>query len=171
MVRPRALACEAAARDPSRAGVSGRRYRVGGPPCNSSAYVPCTVTCPGDATIAGTGAPAPPGTVMNIVVDSSTGTPWATVLTAIPPVAAASLMHGAGPAAVANGHGDIGTEPAATSATVRTGAPPMVTVGAVVGMIWNVPPCEHWMIALALRMGGIAQPTLRLSRALAKWAA
>src|SRR5258705_7858744 len=95
---------------------------------------------------------------MNIVLCSSTGVWLAVVLTAIPPVAEASLMHGAGPAAVANGHGLSGTDPAATSATVSTGAPPIITVGAVLGMILKLPPCEHMIIALALRIGGTTAP-------------
>src|SRR5262249_53669245 len=94
--------------------------------------------------------------VMNWVVWRRTGVPFAIVLTAIPPVAEASFTHGAGPAGVANGQGVSGIEPAATSATVSTGAPPTITVGAVLGRIWKVPPCEHMIIALALRIGGIA---------------
>jgi hypothetical protein len=63
-----------------------------------------------------------------------------------------SCTHGAGPAAVANGHGVIGR---ATSAIVITGAPPTMNVGAVVGRNLNVPPWLHWMIAFAFRMNGI----------------
>jgi hypothetical protein len=60
-------------------------------------------------------------------------------------------MQGAGPAGVANGHGVSGT---AWSAIVSTGAPPTITVGAVAGMNWNVPPWLHITWALALRMNG-----------------
>src|SRR5919206_1297062 len=92
---------------------------------------------------------------MNIAFWSSTGVPLAITLTATPIVGGVSEMQGAGPAAVANGHGVIGTA-AITSASVITGMPPTITFGAVEGMIWNVPPCEHWMIAPWLRIGGIA---------------
>src|SRR5215468_2582968 len=98
-------------------------------------------------TVAGTGEPAPAGIVMNIVLANRTGVLAAIVLTAMPPVTDPSLTHGAGPAAVANGHGESGTAPI-TSPTVSTGAPPTITVGAVLGMIWKVPPCEHMMVAL-----------------------
>jgi putative transcriptional regulator len=93
---------------------------------------------------------------MNIAVCSSTGVPLAITLMPKPVVGGVSWMQGAGPAAVANGHGVIGTA-AETSAIVRTGMPPTITFGAWVGMIWNVPPCEHWMIAPWLRIGGIAR--------------
>jgi hypothetical protein len=58
-------------------------------------------------------------------------------MVANPPVGGVSCTHGAGPAAVANGHGVIGT---AMSAMVITGAPPTMNVGAVEGMNVNVPP-------------------------------
>ena len=102
--------------------------------------------------MAGTGAPAPAGIVKNWVVSSRTGVPLASTLVAKPPSGGASVTHGAGPAIVANGHGVSGT---AWSATVITGAPPIITVGAVAGRNWNVPPWLHMTCALALRMNGI----------------
>src|SRR4051812_6793078 len=104
---------------------------------------------PGDITVAGTGTPAPAGMVMNIVDAVSAGTPLIITFMAVPPVAEARLMHGAGPAAVANGQGVPPGMEAETSATVSAGAPPTMTVGAVVGMILNMPPCEHMITALA----------------------
>src|SRR3954453_17699684 len=106
---------------------------------------------PGCMTVAGTGGPAP--MVRNIVDWSSAGCPLTRTFVASPPVTDASLRHGCG-AAVANGHGAPPGIEAATSPTVRTGAPPTMTFGATVGMILNMPPCEHITMALALRSGG-----------------
>jgi hypothetical protein len=75
--------------------------------------------------------------VMNIAVARRTGVPIAVTTVAIPIVGGVSCRHGAGPAAVAKGHGVIGR---AWSATVIAGAPPTMTVGAVDGMNLNVPP-------------------------------
>jgi putative transcriptional regulator len=91
--------------------------------------------------------------VMNIAVCSSTGWPLAITFSAKPTLGGVSEMHGAGPAGVANGHGVIGWA-LMTSASVSTGIPPTTTVGALLGASWNVPPCEHWMIAPWLRIGG-----------------
>src|SRR6478609_1896062 len=114
---------------------------------------------PGICTIAGTGGPTP--MVRNCVVCNRAGTPLIRTLVAIPPVALESLRHGAGEGGMTNGQGAPPGIEATTSATVSAGAPPIRTVGAVVGMILNIPPCEHMMIALALRIGGIGPELLR----------
>src|SRR3954453_5684534 len=92
--------------------------------------------------------------VRNMAFWSSTGCPLAITLMPKPVVGGVSEMHGAGPAGVANGHGVIGWA-VMTSEIVSTGVPPTRTFGALLGASWNVPPCEHWMIAPWLRIGGI----------------
>jgi putative transcriptional regulator len=91
---------------------------------------------------------------MNMAFWSSTGWPFAKTLMPNPVVGGVSDMHGAGPAAVANGHGVIGWA-VMTSDIVSTGMPPTTTVGALLCASWNVPPWEHWMIAPWLRIGGM----------------
>src|SRR3954453_19885888 len=108
---------------------------------------------PGCMTVAGTGGPAP--IVMNIVDCRSAGWPLTSTFVAMPPVTDASLRPGWG-AAVANRRGAPPGIEAATSPTVRPGAPPTMMFGATVGMILNMPPCEHMPMALALRIGGAA---------------
>lgn len=118
-------AAETAARPPRRSCRAG------------SAQLPWIIVWPADTTIAGTGEPAPAGIVMNMAVSRRTGTLFAITLVANPLVGGVSCTQGAGPAAVANGQGVIGT---ATSEMVITGAPATMTVGAVDGMNLNVPP-------------------------------
>src|ERR687889_2518502 len=71
-----------------------------------------------------------------------------------------TMRHGVGPGpaggGTANGHGDIGTD---MSVATRAGAPLTITVVPTVGVSLNIPPCEHWIIALALSASG-TRPSL-----------